>query len=181
MTRDEVLVFKQWDSDPTKSGRSCFHSAILDPTARPDAPPRESIEVRAVAFFPDHLVNTCPSPTYPELMSATKIADKIEALLENILLLPLMVRLYFRWVFWSSRNVQAGIERLLDRLLRDKGNQLGIEQGSSKEARLEAKAVMLKDEKFRLKVLASKKRLDKAVQNRRRRTPWLWWLFPSNW
>ena len=61
MVRDEVLLFKQYDSDCSKSGRCCFHTAVRDPTARADAPPRESIEVRAILFFANHEgPNTCP-------------------------------------------------------------------------------------------------------------------------
>jgi len=48
MTRDEVIIFKNYDSDP-----SCptwtMHGAFTDPPAPADAPPRESIEVRVVA------------------------------------------------------------------------------------------------------------------------------------
>ena len=49
MEPDEVLVFKLFDSD---SGRVQWtgHTAIDDPTAGQDAPPRESIEVRTVSF-----------------------------------------------------------------------------------------------------------------------------------
>jgi hypothetical protein len=181
MTREEVLVFKQWDSDPTKTGRICFHSAIVDPMARPDAPPRESIEVRAIAVFPDSEANMCPSVTYPEPMSPAKIVDKIEAVIANILFLPLLARMYFRLVFRTSRDHRKGIERIVDALLLDKGNKLGIEQGSTREARSEAKDLMMIDEKFYMKVMASKTKLDNVVLNRRRRTPWIWWLFPSNW
>jgi len=60
MARDEVLLFKQWDSDPQLSGRTCFHTAIQDPTAPSAAPPRQSIEARAIVFFPEHEPNTCP-------------------------------------------------------------------------------------------------------------------------
>ena len=58
MTPDEVLFIKQWDSrgeltDGGDAGTSTFslHSAFRDPTAAPDAPDRESIEVRLVAVF----------------------------------------------------------------------------------------------------------------------------------
>merc|ERR1711936_1486255 len=53
-------MFKQFDSDPNLSGRMCFHTAFQDPNAPEDAPVRESIEIRAYAFFPDHEPNTCP-------------------------------------------------------------------------------------------------------------------------
>lgn len=48
MTRDEVIVFKNYDSDPTKTPYS-VHGAFIDPHAPADAPPRESIEVRVFA------------------------------------------------------------------------------------------------------------------------------------
>jgi len=38
-------------SDTTTS-RKCRHTGFDDPTSPPDAPPRESIEVRTLVFFP---------------------------------------------------------------------------------------------------------------------------------
>jgi len=51
MRRDEALVFKVYDSE--KDGRARFtpHTSFQDPAAPPNAPPRQSIEVRALAFF----------------------------------------------------------------------------------------------------------------------------------
>jgi hypothetical protein len=51
MRNDEVLFLKCYDS--LKDGRARFtaHTAFDDPATRPDAPPRESIEVRTLAFF----------------------------------------------------------------------------------------------------------------------------------
>lgn len=51
MRRNEALVFKTYESE--KDGRARFgaHGSFDDPTSPPDAPPRESIEVRALAFF----------------------------------------------------------------------------------------------------------------------------------
>lgn len=60
MKKDEVLLFKQWDTDPTLTGRCCFHTAFKDLDRKEPAPTRESIEVRAVCFFPDHTPNTLP-------------------------------------------------------------------------------------------------------------------------
>jgi hypothetical protein len=48
MEASEVLVFTNFDSCDKKI---VPHSAFHDPTASPGAPPRESIEVRTVAFF----------------------------------------------------------------------------------------------------------------------------------
>lgn len=53
MRRDEALVFKVYDS--AKDGRARFtaHTSFDDPTTPPGAPPRQSIEARALAFFSD--------------------------------------------------------------------------------------------------------------------------------
>lgn len=50
MTRNEVLVFKGFDSDPNRAG-GVPHVAFDDPSCPPDAPARESIDVRVIAFF----------------------------------------------------------------------------------------------------------------------------------
>jgi hypothetical protein len=51
MRRDEALVFKVYDS--AKDGRARFtpHTSFDDPSTPPGAPPRQSIEARALAFF----------------------------------------------------------------------------------------------------------------------------------
>jgi len=51
MTRDEAIVIKCYDS--LKDGRARFslHSAFDDPTTPANARPRQSIEVRTLAFF----------------------------------------------------------------------------------------------------------------------------------
>jgi len=51
MRPGEVLVLKCFDSIHDGRARLTAHSAFDDPTASPDAPPRESIEVRALVFF----------------------------------------------------------------------------------------------------------------------------------
>jgi len=52
MVKDEVLLFKQWDSDPLKSARTCFHTAFHDDGGN-QTYKRQSIECRAFAFFPN--------------------------------------------------------------------------------------------------------------------------------
>jgi hypothetical protein len=47
---DEALLLKCYDSD-RHVARFTAHSAFDDPTSPPDAPARESIEVRTLAFF----------------------------------------------------------------------------------------------------------------------------------
>lgn len=51
MRNDEVVVIKCYDSELDGRARFSLHSAFEDPTSPPDAPPRESIEIRAFAFF----------------------------------------------------------------------------------------------------------------------------------
>lgn len=53
LTRDELILHKQFDSDTSKQGRMVFHTAVPDPTAPPNIPERASIEVRAFCFFSD--------------------------------------------------------------------------------------------------------------------------------
>ena len=53
MHRDEALVFKVYDSDTSFPGRFTPHTSFADPASPPDAEARESIEVRAFAFFDD--------------------------------------------------------------------------------------------------------------------------------
>ncbi len=51
MRRDEALVFKVYDSLSDGRARWTAHTAFDDPTAPPNARPRESIEIRTLAFF----------------------------------------------------------------------------------------------------------------------------------
>ena len=53
MERDEALLVKCYDS--REDGRAGFtaHTAFRDPTTPPDAPGRQGIEARTIAFFSD--------------------------------------------------------------------------------------------------------------------------------
>jgi hypothetical protein len=51
MTRDEAIVIKCYDSMKDGRARFSLHSAFNDPTSPAGARPRQSIEVRALAFF----------------------------------------------------------------------------------------------------------------------------------
>jgi hypothetical protein len=52
MQRDEAVLIKCYDSSEDGRARFTAHSAFDDPATPPDAPPRESIEVRALVFWP---------------------------------------------------------------------------------------------------------------------------------
>jgi hypothetical protein len=51
MRPDEALVFKVYESLKDGRARWTAHTAFADPTSPPDARPRESIEIRTLAFF----------------------------------------------------------------------------------------------------------------------------------
>ncbi len=51
MHRDEALVFKVYDSMKDGRARWGAHASFDNPLAPADAPPRESIEIRAFAFY----------------------------------------------------------------------------------------------------------------------------------
>ncbi len=51
MRRDEAVLIKCFDSMKDGRARFSLHSAFDDPTSPANAPPRQSIEVRAFAFF----------------------------------------------------------------------------------------------------------------------------------
>jgi hypothetical protein len=51
MRRDEALVFKVYDSAKDGRARWSAHTSFDDPATPQGAPPRESIEIRAFAFF----------------------------------------------------------------------------------------------------------------------------------
>ncbi len=51
MAREEAVLIKGYDSLEDGTARFAPHTAFDDPTTRPDAPPRESIEIRTLVFF----------------------------------------------------------------------------------------------------------------------------------
>ncbi len=52
MQSDEVILIRVHDSAEDGRARLSFHTSFVNPLAPPDAPHRESIEVRALVFFP---------------------------------------------------------------------------------------------------------------------------------
>jgi glutathione S-transferase len=51
MTPDQVVLLKTYESETDGRARFVGHTAFEDPTSPPDAPVRESIEIRTMAFF----------------------------------------------------------------------------------------------------------------------------------
>jgi len=53
LERTEAILLKCYDSKEDGRARFTAHTAFEDPTSPPDAAPRESIEVRALVFWPE--------------------------------------------------------------------------------------------------------------------------------
>jgi hypothetical protein len=51
MKTDKVILLKTYDSETDGRARFVGHSAFEDPTSASDAPLRESVEIRTIAFF----------------------------------------------------------------------------------------------------------------------------------
>jgi len=51
MTAEEAVLIRCFDSAQQRAARFSAHGAFDDPNTPPDAPPRESIETRALVFF----------------------------------------------------------------------------------------------------------------------------------
>lgn len=51
MSPEQVIVLKTYESEMDGRARFVGHSAFEDPTSSPDAPVRESVEIRTIAFF----------------------------------------------------------------------------------------------------------------------------------
>ncbi len=52
MQADEPVLIRCFNSAPEGAARFSAHTGFDDPTSPPDAPPRESLEVRTLVFFP---------------------------------------------------------------------------------------------------------------------------------
>jgi hypothetical protein len=51
ITPEQLILLKTYDSEVDGRARFVGHSAFEDPTSPPDAPMRESIEIRTIVFF----------------------------------------------------------------------------------------------------------------------------------
>eukprot|EP00035_Acanthoeca_spectabilis_P022234 m.442694 g.442694 ORF g.442694 m.442694 type:complete len:487 (+) comp18840_c0_seq1:1984-3444(+) len=130
MKKEEVLLFKQWDSDPTRP-RACFHTAFNDPGSPDSAPVRESIEVRAVAFFPHHTPNTCPEVLVTdeadrERIDPVAVAEGVSKITGAVKFLPLWPAIAQEWAMGHINRGDKGIETLATELCKDARGNLGL-------------------------------------------------------
>lgn len=189
MVQSEILLFKQWDSDPNQVGRTCFHTAFQDPTAPRGISARESIEVRAIAFFPNHRPSTCPTapPVYapaarlPNQTVSTKDvaaedpASRILLALQHVERWPLPARLFVR----GSPRTRAGAERVLDILCQDRRGRSGLQTATVK-TRHAVKARLMANDRFYHAFASAKDTLEANDTARRVRVPSTWWLDPAS-
>lgn len=117
MTKDEVLIFMQYNSDPTSPARFTFHSSINDSSAPKTTSAglplyRESIELRTIAFFPTFHLQTIPRTI---TNGATMIDRGVRKLIELVSYLPQWDengRAWVRSIVFSGDDLKAGIETI---------------------------------------------------------------------
>ena len=126
MAQSDVLLFKQYDSDPTKTARMCFHASFHDDTAN-NPPSRESIEVRCIAFFPDHTPNTCPEPSL-DTEAKLQVSELLLSLDNMSEYWPYMAKQWFYGCM--KKGDEEGWKQVLDELLKDKDNTYGLKKAS---------------------------------------------------
>ena len=73
---DVVLQFEQFDSDTALPGRMTCHTTFVDPTVRPDAIEKQSIECSVLQFFVDFEPNTCPALPYVAVAKEVAFYDE---------------------------------------------------------------------------------------------------------
>lgn len=128
MTKNEAIIFKQWDSDTTKPSRLCFHTAFEDPSAPKDASVRQSIEVRAIVYFPDHAPNTCPEvDTSVDEVTGDQTVDagvhKILKVVGNINSWPVAALF---WIRYNLSRGKTGVKAIAMTLAKDKHGYFGL-------------------------------------------------------
>ncbi len=131
MRKQEILLFMQYDSNPMTKTRYAFHTAVRSPHAAPNAPPRESIECRCIAFFPDHTPNTIPSTIYKDNEIVSVAANEILESLKYPLHWPADAR---KWMA-SELYANGGVGRIIHELVNGgaKRKQYGLEKASKQQ------------------------------------------------
>lgn len=164
MKKDEVLLFKHWDSDRSRLARVCFHTSFSDPDAPEGGPCRESIEVRLLAFFPDHEPDTCPplldgptaySGAAPAGGGAAGYAAKFASAVDALQAWPLAGRV---WVKRELARGDAGIASIAKVLANDATNYHGLKDASP-ELKDEIVQLMLQGD-FPARLTAAAAKLD---------------------
>eukprot|EP00957_Ditylum_brightwellii_P211558 15366315-Ditylum_brightwellii.AAC.1 len=109
MKADEVCVFKHFDSDPNQVSRGVFHTSFVDPTA-PEGTlnKRQSIDVRAFCYFPDHTPNTCP------IVPPLSTEEECQRNLATNLLLLVARNFHHQGFQWPGEKIDWVVEQVVN-------------------------------------------------------------------
>jgi hypothetical protein len=110
-------------------------------------------------------------------ITASEAEARIRTTVENLFFFPLPVQWMYRYAMRSGRT---GAPAVIQMLLADPGNRLGLERAHD-SVKADATALLLKDDKFATRADMMKQRLEQAILERRRLSPWTWWLSPYSW
>jgi len=164
MKKNEVILFKQWDSDTTLKGRLCFHTAFQDPNALDDIPPRQSIEARGICFFPDHEPNTCPILTEPEdggddEKLIKNSVDKICGTFQYIHMFPAEFK---PWFLKEASKGVTGIKTIAESFAKDEKGYFGCKK-ASEETKKKIVDELMKGDKIGIEI---RKAVEKLTKNK---------------
>ena len=113
MVKKEMLIFMQYDSNSRTKTRYTFHTSLRSPHAPKDAPPRESVECRCIAFFPKHEPNTIPEIIYKDNEIVSVATFKILQALMFASKWPQHGQIWMRTELYK----EGGVERVVNALV----------------------------------------------------------------
>ena len=131
MVKNEVLIFMQYDSNSRSKTRYTFHTSMQNPNAAKDAPPRQSIECRCLAFFPHHEPNTIPSIIYKD---GEIISVAIFKILQSLLFPSYWPKDAQKWM-GKELYLPGGVRRIVEELVHGgaKRKEYGLDKASKEE------------------------------------------------
>lgn len=148
MTKREAVVLKLADSDRDRVAQHNFHTGFVDPTAPPGTlGARESVDVRCICYFPQHMPNTVPPvgpiPTQEECIR-TMVREVMPKIARNI------HRSTFYWpgaddLPWVVDRVRnggkKGIREVIEHIMQDRINLLELKDKSPQLKAMYTKAL----------------------------------------
>jgi len=133
MSKDEVILFKQYDSDVHVPARMCFHASASDPRVTGAISQRQSIEVRCMAFFPREHVSAYKRPTEEEVRVTLTVSQLLQVI-QYVHLWPKRDCAWFVKTMIQKGEEKGGTE-VLEELVRDRRNDLGLKKSTPTFAR----------------------------------------------
>ena len=146
---------QHWDSDVSKPSRICFHTAFTDPNGPPDSPVRQSIEVRAIIYFPGYIPNSYPDlhAITPKSLHQLEGEELVRAAAKH-LIDDAVTNLHvwpsndLKWLKseLSRKDSRKGIENIATELAKDDYDYFGLKSLPKKVKKQVATALMASDE-----------------------------------